>query len=298
MVKVAWFGLHTGEEPPLVGVDNKIIEIADNEKKCGRVKLASLTTRHQPITSFGAGGIFFTGCNLRCVFCQNYQIFQENLGGLYSTEELANIMLDLQKQGAVNIDLVTPTIWWKEIKPAIILARERGLTLPIVWNSNGFDSVEILREMKGLVDIYLPDFKYSDDEIALKYSGIKNYVETAKLAVREMLDQVSYLQIENGIAKRGLIVRHMVLPNNLANSFGVLQMLSEIDISIHISLMNQYFPMHHASEYPEINRIVSEEEFNQVYEYLQELGFTNGWVQGEKSQKNLIPDFRKKEPFK
>ncbi|MFZ2189236.1 MAG: radical SAM protein [Candidatus Magasanikiibacteriota bacterium] len=288
MVKVAWFGIHTGEEPPLIP----------------------------------AGGIFFTGCNLRCVFCQNYQISQENLGKFYSIEELANIMLDLQTQGAVNIDLVTPTIWWKQIKPAIILARERGLTLSIVWNSNGFDSLEILQEMKGLVDIYLPDFKYSDDEIAFKYSGIKNYVETTKLAIKEMLDQVNYLQIENGIATRparhasqprlsqpgtgeqvagvagrGLIVRHMVLPNNLANSFGVLQMLSEIDNKIHVSLMNQYFPMHHANEYPEINRIVSDVEFNQVYDYLQELGFTNGWVQGEKSQQFLIPDFRKEEPF-
>lgn len=273
-LKIAWSGIHTGEEPPLIP----------------------------------AGGIFFTGCNLHCIFCQNYQISQENLGKFYSIEELVNIMLDLQTQGAVNIDLVTPTIWWKQIKPAIILARERELTLPIVWNSNGFDDLEILKEMKDLVDIYLPDFKYSDDEMAYKYSGIKNYVETVKLAIKEMLDQVvppqrdpdshrETLLIENNIAKKGIVVRHMVLPNNLANSFGVLQMLSEIDKKIHISLMNQYFPMHKAGEYPEINRIVSEEEFNQVYEYLQELGFTNGWAQGEKSQQFLIPDFRKEEPF-
>lgn len=263
MVKIAWRGIHNGEEPPLVP----------------------------------AGGIFFTGCNLCCVFCQNYQISQENLGKFYNIEELANIMLDLQKQGAVNIDLVTPTIWWKEIKPAIIMARERGLSIPIVWNSNGYDDLKILQEMNGLIDIYLPDFKYGDDEIAFKYSSVGNYVQTAKIAIKEMLRQVNYLQIENGLAKRGLVVRHMVLPNNLANSFGVLQILSEIDKNIHISLMNQYFPMHKAEQYPEVNRIVSDEEFSQVYEYLQELGFSNGWVQGEKSQQNLIPDFRKDKPF-
>lgn len=263
MVKIAWQGIHDGEEPPLIP----------------------------------AGGVFFTGCNLHCVFCQNYQISQENLGSFYSIEELANIMLDLQKQGAVNIDLVTPTIWWKQIKPAIILARARGLILPIVWNSNGYDSLEILREMNGLIDIYLPDFKYSDNEIAFKYSGIKNYIEVVSSAIKEMLRQVGYLKIENGIAKKGLVTRHMVLPNNLANSFGVLQKLAEIDSKVHVSLMNQYYPMYKAEKFPEVNRIVSEEEFNQVYEYLQELGFKNGWVQGENSQQILIPDFRKEEPF-
>jgi len=257
-VKLAWYGKHLGEEPPLVP----------------------------------AGGIFFSGCNLHCVFCQNYQISQENLGKFYSVEELADIVLQLQKDSAVNIDLVTPTIWYKQIKQALIIAKSRGLVIPIVWNSNGYEDIKILKEMEGLVDIYLPDFKYSDDDLALKYSGVKNYTEVALNAVKEMLRQVG-----NFKNNRGVIVRHMVLPNNLANSFGVLQKLAEIDLDLYISLMNQYFPMHNAKDFPELTHTVSEKEFKQVYEYLQELGFHNGWVQGEKSQNNLIPDFRKVEPF-
>lgn len=262
-IKIAWYGKHLGEEPPL-----------------------------SP-----AGGIFFTGCNLHCVFCQNFQISQQNLGKFYSTEELANIMLELQNEGAVNIDLVTPTIWYRQIKEAIVIAKSRGLKIPIVWNSNGYENQEILKEMEGLVDIYLPDFKYSDDDLAFRYSGIKNYTKTAELAIKEMLRQVNNLKIENSIATKGIIIRHMVLPNNLANSFGVLQKLAEIDTNLYVSLMNQYFPMHNAKNFSELTRVVSNEEFNQVYEYLQELGFKNGWVQGEKSQENLIPDFTKINPF-
>lgn len=257
-VKIAWWGKHTGEEPPLVP----------------------------------AGGIFFSGCNLHCAFCQNYQISQENLGKFYNIEELVEMMLKLQNDGAINIDLVTPTIWYKQIKETIILARERGLTIPIVWNSNGYERVEIIKEMAGLVDIYLPDFKYSDDEVAYKYSGIKNYSEIALSAIKEM-----YRQVGNFDGKKGLIVRHMVLPNNLANSFGVLQKIAELDKNIYVSLMNQYFPMYKANKFPELARVVSEEEFAQVYNYLQELGFENGWIQGEKSQENLLPDFTKDKPF-
>ena len=265
-IKIAWWGKHTGEEPPLVGAGSDAL--------------------------VGAGGIFFSGCNLHCAFCQNYQISQENLGKFYSIEELVDIMLQLQNDGAVNIDLVTPTIWYQQIKEAIILAHERGLNIPIVWNSNGYESVEIVKEMAGLVDIYLPDFKYSDDDIAYKYSGIKNYSTTAFQAIKEM-----YYQVGNFDGKRGLIIRHMVLPNNLANSFGVLQKIAEIDNKIYVSLMNQYFPMHKANNFSELMRVVSDDEFEQVYDYLQELGFTNGWVQGEKSQENLLPDFTKSKPF-
>ncbi len=265
-VKIAWWGKHTGEEPPLV--------VADSD------------------TLVGAGGIFFSGCNLHCAFCQNYQISQENLGKFFSIEELADIMLKLQDDDAINIDLVTPTIWYQQIKSAIILARSKGLNIPIVWNSNGYEKLEVIKEMAGLVDIYLPDFKYSDDDLALKYSGIKNYSEIALSAIKEM-----YNQVGNFTGKRGLIIRHMVLPNNLANSFGVLQKIVEIDKNIHVSLMNQYFPMYKANNFSELMRVVSDDEFDQVYGYLQELGFTNGWVQGEKSQENLIPDFTKDKPF-
>jgi len=263
-VKIAWYGLHEGEEPPLTP----------------------------------AGGIFFSGCNLHCVFCQNYQISQENLGKLYSIEELTNIMMELQNQGANNIDLVTPTIWHKQIKEAILSAKEKGLKIPIVWNSNAYEDKEIIKSMDGLIDIYLPDFKYSDDELAFKYSGIKNYFETATKAIEEMLRQVGHLQIINNKATRGIIIRHLVLPNNLENSFGVLKKLFEIDLDIYISLMNQYLPMYKANNFPELTKIVTKEEFEKVYNYLLDLGFENGWLQGEKSQENLVPDFTKIEPFK
>lgn len=262
-IKIAWYGIHEGEEPPLTP----------------------------------AGGIFFSGCNLSCVFCQNYQISQQGLGKFYLVEDLVKMMIELQGQGAKNIDLVTPTIWYKQIKAALLIAKEKGLKIPIVWNSNAFEDLEILCAMEGLVDIYLPDFKYSNDDLAYKYSGVKNYFHTASKAIAEMWRQVGNLEIENGTAKKGVIVRHLVLPNNLQNSFGVLNALLEINKNIHLSLMNQYLPMHKAGNFEELTRVVSEEEFAKAYDYLLDLGFCNGWVQGEKSQENLVPDFTKIEPF-
>jgi len=266
MIKIAWFGKHFGEEPPLVG-------------------------------TAGAGTIFFTGCNLRCVFCQNYQISQQGIGKEYTVEEVANIMIKLQNDGAVCIDLVTPTIWYKQIREAIVIAKDNGLKLPIVWNSNGYESVEIVKEMKGFVDIYLPDFKYSDDELAFRYSGIKKYRDTARHAIQEMYNQVGLLQEENGIATKGLIVRHLVLPHAVENSFGVLDDIADMSTDVHISLMNQYLPMHNAHEFSELRDMVSEEDFERVHQYMLGKGFTKGWVQGEKSQECLVPDFTKKNPF-
>ncbi|TFG35494.1 MAG: radical SAM protein, partial [Parcubacteria group bacterium] len=193
-VKISWFGKHFGEEPPLV-----------KDK--------------------GAGTIFFTGCNLRCVYCQNYQISQGNVAGNnYSIAELVKIMLGLQKEGALNIDLVTPTIWFRQIKEAVIEAKKQGLVIPIVWNTNAYDGIRILKEVEGLVDIYLPDFKYGDDNLAFKYSGVKNYVQTAKESVKEMFRQVGNLTVsQDEVAERGVIVRHLILPNNLENSFKALE---------------------------------------------------------------------------
>ncbi|MFH0854739.1 MAG: radical SAM protein, partial [bacterium] len=267
-LKIAWFGKHFGEEPPLVG----------NEKQ-------------------GSGAIFFSGCNLRCVFCQNCQISQEMMGTDYSIEELADIMIKLQDDGAVNINLVTPTIWWRQIKNALLIAEENGLKIPVAWNSNGYDKIEILKEMEGLIDIYLPDFKYGIDEIGFKYSGVKNYSQTAISAIKEMLSQVGNLEIdENGIAKKGLIVRHLILPNNLNNSFSAFKLLSEIDADLYISLMRQYLPLHKASLYPEITRMVRDDEFEKVYEEFLNLGFSNGWVQEGKCENIFVPDFRKQNP--
>lgn len=266
-VKIAWFGKHFGEEPPLAG-------------------------------SSGAGGIFFTGCNLRCVFCQNYQISQGKAGQKeYSIEQLAEIMLSLQSQGAENIDLVSPTIWFKQIKQAVLAAKSRGLEIPIIWNSNACESRQLLKEMKGIVDVYLPDFKYGDDKVALRYSNAKNYSVIAKKAVEEMLEQVGNLKLEQGIAKKGVIVRHLVLPGNLENSFKALEIIAFIDKNIYLSLMSQYYPLHRAGEFPEIDKEVSQKEFQRVFEYAQKLGFENGWIQQKESSRVFVPDFSEKKPF-
>lgn len=266
-VKIAWFGKHFGEEPPLIGRN-------------------------------GAGGIFFTGCNLRCVYCQNFQISQQNIGKDYSIEELVSIILKLQSEGAENIDLVTPTIWAKQIREVIKSAKEQGLKIPVVWNSNAFETAKLIKSMEGLVDIYLPDFKYGNNETAFKYSGVRNYVEKAKETIAEMLRQVGSLKVsEKGSAEGGIIIRHLILPNNVENSLRVLDYASEIDKNVFFSLMSQYEPVNHAKDFNEINRRITKEEFNRVCNYLLELGFHNGWVQDMDSSAFLLPDFTKGNPF-
>lgn len=266
-IKIAWFGKHFGEEPPLVG-------------------------------NGGSGTIFFTGCNLRCVYCQNYQISQQNLGENYSLKDLTEIMLELQKDGVLNINLVSPTIWAEQIKPVIKEAKNEGLRIPIVWNSNAYESEGLIKSLKGLVDIYLPDFKYGDDDLAFKYSGAKNYVEKAKESIKAMFEQVGNLKLsEEGIAQKGIIVRHLILPNNVENSKKSLKYISEIDKNIFISLMTQYEPLNEAKKFPEIARRITEEEFEKVYNYQLELGLKNGWVQEMESQKIFLPDFKKENPF-
>jgi len=272
-VKIAYIGKHFGEEPPFVG-----------EAGAG--------------VRSGAGGIFFSGCNLRCVFCQNHQISHEGMGKEYSVLELAEAMLSLQADGALNIDLVTPTIWHKQIKEAVILARAKGLKIPIIWNSNGYEKAPLLKEMEGIVDIYLPDFKYAIDELGLKYSGVPGYSAVAESAICEMLRQVGNLVIdEDGIARRGVLVRHLVLPGHSENSKEVLRRLAKIDGRIFVSLMNQYYTLYCACDFPEINRTVTPEKFDEAFAELSRLGFENGFVQEEGSQTVFVPDFRKKEPF-
>ncbi len=266
-VKIAWFGKHFGEEPPLVG------------KK-------------------GAGTIFFSGCNLRCVYCQNYQISQQNIGKKYSIQELADIMLKLQNQDALNIDLVTPTIWANQIKQAILRAKKQGLSVPIIWNSNAYEEVKMIRTMHGLIDIYLPDFKYGNNDLALKYSNAENYVQKAKESIREMLNQVGNLKLlKDKTAKKGLIIRHLVLPNNIENSLKVLEHIKEIDKDIYINLMSQYEPVYKAKKFPEINKNIKKKEFEKIFNYALKLGLKNGWVQGIKNQPMSLPDFTKENPF-
>jgi putative pyruvate formate lyase activating enzyme len=275
-VRIAWYGKHFGEEPPLVG--------NPPSSSSGEMR-------------YGAGTIFFSGCNLRCVFCQNYQISQEKLGKEYSIRELANIMIELQDKNAVNIDLVTPTLWWKTLKEAIILARKSGLTIPVVWNSNAYEAPQIIREMNGFVDIYLPDFKYADDTLAVKYSNALGYTLLAERAIKEMFKQVGNLQTKNDIAVKGLIIRHLILPGCLDNSFAVLEKIASLDKNICLSLMSQYNPVYLASQFPEINRQLTEDEIEAVEVKRLELGLENGWTQEFDSGDVFLPDFSKENPF-
>ena len=278
-IRIAWYGKHYGEEPPLVG---------HPPLYCNQ------SIKTEP---YGAGTIFFSGCNLHCVFCQNYQISQEKLGKEYTVEEVAGIMLELQNINSVSIDLVTPTPWWRQVKAAITLARREGLTIPIVWNSNAYENVPILKEMAGLMDVYLPDFKYADDTLAQKYSRAPGYSRLAEKAIREMFRQVGNLRIKNGIARKGLIIRHLILPGHIHNSLAVLEKIASIDKHIHVSLMTQYHPVYCAAEYPEINRPVTVEEIKSVEEKMAQLGLANGWLQEKDSGENLLPDFSNTNPF-
>ena len=274
-VKIAWYGKHFGEEPPLVGSSSSF----PGEKR------------------FGAGTIFFSDCNLHCVFCQNYQISQEKIGKEFSARELTDIMLELQEEGALNIDLVTPTLWWRSLKEAIILAREDGLVIPTIWNSNAYEKLRIIQEMNGLVDIYLPDFKYVDDKLAVKYSNAPGYSRLAEEAIKEMYRQVGNLLIKDGIARKGLIVRHLILPGYLDDSFAVLEKIAAIDNNIYLSLMIQYYPAYRSYEFPEIHRRLTKDEVKYVEQKRKEMGLRNGWTQEIDSGDMLLPDFREGNPF-
>lgn len=249
--------------------------------------------------------MFFTGCTMRCVYCQNYQISQEgpstSLGASKGLDmmETAGKMLDLQEQGCHNINLVSPTQYAKEIVETLKNAKSRGLKIPIVYNTNGYDKVETLKIFEGLVDIYLPDIKYSDDKIAQELSGVQNYVARNRAAIIEMFRQVGNLELdEHDIAKRGLIVRHLVLPNNLAGSYESLKFLSELSKDIWLSVMSQYHPCYKAKEYPKLNRRINSTEYEQVLSWVEEFGFENVLSQELESSEVFLPDFNNPQPFR
>lgn len=214
----------------------------------------------------GSGTIFFSRCNLHCVFCQNADISQEGFGKEVTTEEMAEIMLELQRMGCHNINLVSPSHVVPQILEAIFVASQSGLNLPIVYNCGGYDSVETLKLLDGVIDIYLPDMKYADEMIAKKYSRVPNYPKINQKAVLEMYRQVGDLVMEeNGIAVKGLLVRHLIMPNGMAGTEKLIQFLAEnISRNIYLNLMDQYWPAYQANRYPEINRRITRSEFERA----------------------------------
>ncbi len=240
---VSSYGPHFGEEAPLVGLH-------------------------------GSGTIFFANCNLKCIFCQNYTISQLGEGSAVTKERLAKIMLSLQQRGCHNINLVSPTHIVPQILEAIEIAVSSGLAIPLVYNSGGYDSVETLKLLEGIVDIYMPDMKYSDDRTAEKLSGVKNYTSINRAAIKEMHRQVGDLQInEQGIVVHGLLIRHLVLPHGLAGTESAVKFIAdEVSRNTYVNIMSQYHPCYKAFEVPELSRRLSGEEFIEAIKQAQKAG--------------------------
>lgn len=261
-----------------------------------KIALASVHNYEEPCISGknGSGTIFFSNCNLSCIYCQNYKISQLGKGYELFVEELANIMLKQQEKGVNNINLVTPTMYVYQIIEAIKIARKRGLNIPIIYNTNGYENVKTIQDLNGYVDIYLPDLKYYSNEISKKYSKIDNYFKYATEAIKEMYKQVgSPIFDENGIIKKGLIIRHLVLPNHLQNSKHILKWIKEnMPEDTYVSVMAQYFPTYKAKEDNLINRKLNKKEYREIEEFLYTLNLENGYMQelGE-HEEEYVPNF-------
>jgi putative pyruvate formate lyase activating enzyme len=241
---VSSYGPHFGEEAPLVGTG-------------------------------GSGTIFLTRCNLQCVFCQNFEISQRGDGEVVSPPRLAEMMLELQERGCHNINFVTPTHQLFQILQSLPVAIEGGLRLPLVYNCGGYESLPALRLLDGIVDIYMPDFKYADAETALRYSGVENYPDAAEAALREMHRQVGDLALdERGVARRGLLVRHLVLPNDLAGTAEVVEFLAQLSPRTYLNIMGQYRPCYRAREHPPLARRPSAHEMARAFRLARAAGLT------------------------
>ena len=244
--------------------------------------------------SEGSGAVFFSGCSLGCVFCQNRSISRGERGEKISAERLAQIMLELQDQKANNINLVTAGHFVPQIAAALALAKEQGLRIPVVYNSSGYEKAETLGMLSGLVDVYLPDFKYMDSELAAAYSRAPDYVETAKAALREMVSQTGLPMFdERGMITRGVIVRHLLLPGHVADSRRVVEYLFKTyGNRIYISLMNQYTPIPAVAADPLLSRKVTKREYDRLVDYALSLGVEQGFIQeGETAKESFIPEF-------
>ena len=263
-----------------------------NNGKVGRCKskdtikiaLHSVHNFEEPCISGekGSGTIFFSNCTMNCIYCQNYEISQQGRGKEITIEELADIFLIQQKKGVQNVNLVTPTSYVPQIIEAIKIAKKKGFTLPIVYNTNGYETKETIRMLNGYIDIYLPDLKYYYNELGEKYSKVKNYFEIATEAIKEMYNQVGVpILDENGVMKKGLMIRHLVLPNNIENSKKVLTWVKEnIDPNVYVSIMAQYFPTYKAKENEDLDRKLTKQEYEEIENYLCDvLELEHGYIQ-------------------
>ena len=256
-VFIAQAGLHFGEEPVISGYR-------------------------------GSGTVFFCGCNLRCRFCQNWEVSRFEAGVEVSVEELAGVFLELQKKGAHNLNLVTPTHYAYQIAESILLARRDGFSLPVVWNSSAYEKPEVISLVSSFVDIFLPDLKFVREEVSSRLTEVSDYWKWASRAVRRMIELKGELAVDRGLAVRGVIVRHHVLPGGLSDTEEVLSFLAELSPNTWLSLMNQYFPCGEAFEIPPLNRRLSREEYRRAVETARSLGFENGWFQSSEDEETNI----------
>ena len=275
-IYVSHYGLHGGEEPFFIG-------------------------------KRGSGTIFFSGCTLKCRFCQNFQISRWRVSNQLSKvntasiDSLINIFYYLESIGASNINLVSPTPYADKIRQAIVKAKNAGFNLPFIYNSHGYDSEETIESLSGLIDIYLPDMKYGDDNLGKNFSDAPSLYSVGKECIRNMYDQAGILELDShGFALKGIVIRHLVIPGHIESTFQVLDFLETIDRRIHISLMSQYHPfsVNKDKDYPELNRTLKREEYKRVVDYAVSLGFRNLLIQGLDSHGYHIPDFSRDGVFK
>ena len=261
-----------------------------------KIALASIHYYEEPCISGknGSGTVFFSNCNLNCIYCQNYEISQLGKGKEITIEHLAQIFINQQAKGVNNINLVTPTMYAFQIKEALKIAKNNGLTIPVIYNTNGYESIETLKQLEGYIDIYLPDLKYYYDDLAKKYSKVDNYFKIATKAIQEMDRQVGKpIFNEQGIIQKGLIIRHLILPNHIQNTKHILKWVKEnMPQETYISVMAQYFPTFKAKQEKLLNRKITKKEYQEIENYLYTLDIENGYIQelGE-HEEEYVPKF-------
>ena len=267
-----------------------------NSSDTVKVALVSLHNWEEPCISgtSGSGTVFFSNCNLKCVFCQNHKISSEGIGKEISIHRLSEIFLEQQERGAHNINLVTPTHYIPQIISALDLAKSNGLNIPILFNSNGYENIETIKSLRGYIDVYLPDLKYFDNKYSTKYSNAPDYFEKASKAINEMFFQVGKPKFnKNGLIEKGVIIRHMMLPGLLFDSKKVIDYIYKTyGHLVYISIMNQYTPMHNAKLFPEINKVLNPKHYDSLIEYCLYLGIKNAFIQESgTSSESFVPKF-------